>query len=373
MVPEKTRLEDLYSYRILDTTPEQELDELTEIASLVFNVPISLITFIDNDRQWFKSKTGIDANQTSREDSFCRHTLNNPKEVLVVKDSLKDLRFRDNPLVTEDPNIRFYAGAPLETPTGSVLGTLCVIDNQPREITENEQRVLQILARKAMTYLNTRKLLLSQEEEISNHTQKLEKLTDTVPGGIFQLEMNPDGKMNFDFLSSGMKALHPGIDIEEWKKNPEIGFSTVHPDDLAGLQASMMKSFKELTVWYHEYRADGHGEYKWHLVKANPERLPNGNVVWYGSFQDITARVEYEKAMEQIAFDISHVLRRPVTSLMGLTQLVEIEKGISKAQLQEYVDHIKTTSHELDQFTRELNNVYQIKRQKISGSSNAAN
>ena len=113
---EQNRLQELKSYKILDTLPEKELDELAEIASVICDTPISLVSFIDEKRQWFKARKGIEAQETPREDAFCQHTLQTPKEVLVVNDPLNDERFKNNPLVLGNPHIRFYAGAPLETP-----------------------------------------------------------------------------------------------------------------------------------------------------------------------------------------------------------------------------------------------------------------
>ncbi len=365
MTDEESRLAEIKAYQILDTPPEKELDELAEIASFVCDVPISLITIVDKDRQWFKANKGLNSIQTARKDSFCQHALHKPEEILVVNDSLKDPRFKDNLLVKSDPNIRFYAGAPLVTPKGNALGTLCVIDRKPRTITPNQKSVLKLLAKKAMDYLNTRKLLIQQNNTIETSAKKLKKLTDNVPGGIFQLKMTPEGKMSFDFLSSGMKTLHPTLDLEEWKNSPEIGFALMHPEDVLPLQQSMEDSFKNLTLLYHEYRVEENDSYKWHLIKAEPERLKNGNVVWYGSFQDITHKIEYEKAMEQIAFDISHILRRPVTSLLGLSQLIDKDKGIKKSELKEYVGYIKTMSKELNEFTSELNAIYDKKREQI--------
>lgn len=153
--------------------------------------------------------------------------------------------------------------------------------------------------------------------------------------------------------------------MEEWKRSPEIGFTLMHPDDVLPLQQSLEGSFKNLTLLNHEYRVKENEGYKWHLVKAEPERLENGDVVWYGSFKDITDKKEYEEAMEQVAFDISHVLRRPVTSLLGLAQLLDNENGIKTSELSEYVGYIKTMSHELNEFTSELNRIYNRKREKI--------
>jgi hypothetical protein len=370
MKDQHSRLDELKSYQILDTPPEKELDELAKLASLICDVPISLITLIDKDRQWFKANKGLDMNETRREDSFCQHALHKPKEVFIVNDSLEHPLFKNNPLVKDNPNIRFYAGAPLETPNGNVLGTLCVIDNKPREISPNHQKALQILAKKAMDYMNTRKILLEQKDKIETNAAKLKKLTDNVPGGIFQLKMTPDGTMNFEFLSSGIKDIYPSIGLDQWKSSPEIIFSVIHPEDLQQFQEMLNNSIRNITRLYQEYRVESEDGFHWHLIDAQPERMPDESVVLYGSFRDITHHVEYETAMKQISFDISHVLRKPVTNLLGLTQLLESEKGIKKAELLEYIGYIKTVSLEIEKFTRDLNEVYQMKKEKITGRNN---
>ncbi len=219
MTDERSRLADISDYQILDNPPEKELDELAEIASLVCDVPISLITIVDQDRQWFKANKGLNVNQTARKDSFCQHALHSPEELLIVNDSHLDARFKDNILVTSDPNIRFYAGAPLVTPGGNTLGTLCVIDRKPRVITANQKSILRYLAKKALDYLNTRKLLIKQSNAIETSATKLKKLTNNVPGGIFQLKMTIAGKMTFEFISSGMKALHPRL---TWRSGKDL-------------------------------------------------------------------------------------------------------------------------------------------------------
>jgi diguanylate cyclase (GGDEF)-like protein len=143
---ERQRLETLRALGVLDTPPEERFDRVTRLASRIFEIPIALVSLVDADRQWFKSKQGLTACETSRDISFCGHAILND-DVLVVEDAAKDERFVDNPLVTGDPKIRFYAGYPLASPDGTKMGTLCVIDREPREFCENDRRVLTELGR----------------------------------------------------------------------------------------------------------------------------------------------------------------------------------------------------------------------------------
>lgn len=355
---ENQRLLELRQYNILDTPPEQYLDELAEIASAICETPISLLSLIDQDRQWFKANKGLKKNETPRSQSFCQHTLHNPREVLVIEDSEKDSRFMDNPLVTGDPNIRFYAGAPLVTSTGSVLGTLCIIDRKPRSLSVNQKNVLQLLANKAMEYLETRKALLQQGKFIENNSSQMKKLTDLAPGVIFQLELTPEGKLFFPFISQGIKVVHPTLDPKELKINAEICYSVVHPEDLEMVQQSLGESCENLSTWDIEYRVSHEeGKVSWHRAHAIPEKRSDGSVVWYGTFQDVTPQRTYIETLERILFDISHVMRKPVTTMMGLTEMLN-EEELDEEHLRLYSGHMKTVAGEMDHFIRKLNDDY---------------
>ena len=142
---ESKRLQDVYKTQLLDTPEEKEFDEIVQLASDLCDTPISLITLLDTDRQWFKARVGLDATETSREVSFCGHAILQD-EIFEVPDTLKDIRFSDNPLVTAGPEIRFYAGMPLVTESGARLGTLCVIDKSPRVLTDRQRFALKVLA-----------------------------------------------------------------------------------------------------------------------------------------------------------------------------------------------------------------------------------
>lgn len=152
---EELRLLDLQLYNILDTPDENEYDELRLLAAEICNCPISLISLIDKDRQWLKSKQGVSVSQTSRELSFCSHTILQ-KDLLVVNDASSDERFFDNPLVAGDMHIRFYAGAPIISPTGQTLGTVCVFDHRPRELNDFQKRSLAILSNQVTKLLELR-------------------------------------------------------------------------------------------------------------------------------------------------------------------------------------------------------------------------
>jgi formate hydrogenlyase transcriptional activator len=152
---EQERLEALRRSGILDTAPEHAYDQLTELAASICGTPVAILSLIDSDRQWFKSKVGFATSETSRDVAFCAHTIVE-RDLLVVPDATADQRFADNPLVTSEPHIRFYAGAPLITPEGHVLGTLCVLDYVPRQLSDQQREALQILSSQAVAQLELR-------------------------------------------------------------------------------------------------------------------------------------------------------------------------------------------------------------------------
>ena len=177
---EEERLEVLKEHEILDTPPEREYDDITLLASEICGTPISLISLIDEDRQWFKSSVGFQESETPREIAFCAHAILDPFETMVVSDATLDDRFASNPLVTGDTNIRFYAGAPLLSKENHALGTLCVLDSEPRQLTPRQIEALQALARQLSMRLELRRttrLLQRANEELKNLS-----LTDDLTG-----------------------------------------------------------------------------------------------------------------------------------------------------------------------------------------------
>lgn len=156
---EPERLRALHLYGVLDTLPEQAYEDITFLASHICGTAISLVSLVDRERQWFKSRRGLEAPETHRDLAFCAHAILTPAEVFEVRNAEADARFRNNPLVTGDPDIRFYAGAPLVTAEGHAIGTLCVIDRKPGQLSADQNRALQALARQVVTQLELRRSL----------------------------------------------------------------------------------------------------------------------------------------------------------------------------------------------------------------------
>lgn len=173
---EKERLAALKRLHILDTDPEQGFGDLTLLASYICETPIAYISLVDEQRQWFKSRIGIITTETPRDIAFCAHTILEAS-LMIVPDALSDPRFSDNPLVQKEPKIRFYAGAPLRTNDGFPVGTLCVVDTEPRTLTPKQEQALESLARQASSLLDLRLTLL----ELNSSREALRSLSGLIP------------------------------------------------------------------------------------------------------------------------------------------------------------------------------------------------
>lgn len=170
---ETARLETLHASGLLDSLPEEVYDDITLLASYICETPIAIMSLVDKERQWFKSKVGLGVSETPREISFCAHAILQPSELLIVPDARLDARFCGNPLVLGEPGIRFYAGAPLVTAQGHALGSLCVIDQTPRQLSDSQTRALRALSRQVMAQF----VLRQQTVEMRQLNAQLERLS----------------------------------------------------------------------------------------------------------------------------------------------------------------------------------------------------
>ena len=204
---ESERLNELYDSGLLDTDKESDFDNLTNLASSIFGAPISIITLVDENRQWFKSCFGLpeEITETPREISFCGHAINNPSEVLVIPDARLDNIFSDNPLVSGDPNIVFYAGAPLISKNGYPLGTFCIIDFKPRTLSQQDVETLKILSNQVSKLIDLR---LSNEELTESLKEK----------SLLLKEIHHRVKNNLQLVSSLLRLQANSIDNEDFSK-----------------------------------------------------------------------------------------------------------------------------------------------------------
>ncbi len=216
-VNERERLQAVHSYAVLDTPPEAEYDAITQLASQICGTPVSLITLLDEDRQWFKSAQGTAIKETPREYAFCNYAILEPGRPLVVPDLRRDERFRSNPLVTEDPQVVFYAGVPLTDSDGFALGSLCVIDTQANNLTPFQLNALQVLAgqvtallglhRKIKILQTVQRLLEERNDELQkalNHLSATGSLLDELRETAAMLKRSTS--LNADESTSVQKA-----------------------------------------------------------------------------------------------------------------------------------------------------------------------
>ena len=222
---ESERINSLKSFGIIDTMPEDEYDQIASIAAQICGTPISLISLIDEKRQWFKSRIGLVAQETPREVAFCAHAILNPDELCVVEDTLKDNRFVDNPLVIGSPDIRFYAGAPLVTDDGYPLGTLCVIDQVPRELSEGQLRALKSLAQQVISIIQLRKRVMELEVKEKELSEKADEI------GRFAHLVSHD-------LKSPLRAISALVDMISEECEGKISEDGVHAVSMLKQKAS---------------------------------------------------------------------------------------------------------------------------------------
>lgn len=189
------RLRVLKEYRIIDTPPEEKFDDLTRLVSQICEVPIALISLVESQRQWFKSRVGVDVQESLRNGAFCAYTILQ-SDLFIVPDALADARFVDNPFVTHPPNIRFYAGAPLLTQEGYTLGSLCILDCVPRELTEHQKDTLRILSRQVVAQLELRRIGLKEHivrvpslAQIEEDEKNIRLLMESTGEGIYGLDL----------------------------------------------------------------------------------------------------------------------------------------------------------------------------------------
>lgn len=349
---EEERLKALASYQIMDTLAEKEFDNLTRIASHIFDAPIALITLLDDERQWFKSKIGLEAEGTPREVSFCQYAIVDG-ETLIVNDAHEDKRFEDNPLVTGNPNIRFYAGHPITNEQGHSLGTLCVIDDKPRSATPEQIELLKGLAETAMSLIACRKINYRLEIYKRFFDESLNLMCILDMQGICR-EINP-------FF---MKKL--GWEQSQLLSRPLMDF--FHPDDQEQAYAQLAKLNEgEPAVEFENRLRKKDGSYIW--VQWNCQPDPAAGQMFAIAY-DITPLKEKNAALHEAIHhkdiflsNMSHEIRTPMNAIIGFSDLMERTK-LGPTQ-REYLDAISVAGNNLLAIINDILDLSKIEAGKI--------
>jgi PAS domain S-box-containing protein len=300
---EQDRLKALESYSVMDSLPEKDFDSITQLASYICDTPISLVSLVDKDRQWFKSSVGLETKETPKSISFCQYSIKGD-EIYEVQNALENELFADNPLVTGNPDIRFYAGAPLKDKEGFNLGTLCAIDTVPRVLTEMQKNALTLLAAQVINLLRVRRknnTLLKAQKEFENFVDLSKDLVAIA---------NVDG-MFYKLNPAFTRVL--GYSEEELKGMPFVNF--IHPDDIDKTYKEVEKLGQgEKTISFENRYRTKSGEYVVLSWNASPDPA-TGNLYCIG--RDVTEEKQREKKILDISTDLSAILNSTDFSIIA--------------------------------------------------------
>lgn len=377
---EKERINNLYSYSILDTLPEEAFDDIVLLASSICDTPISAISLVDSNRQWFKSIKGLDVTETPRDVAFCAYTILG-NDSFIVEDALNDSRFIDNELVTKDPKIRFYAGIPLISNEGYNLGTLCVIDKTPKQLTESQEKALKILAKKVITEINYHKAIKDQIEktniiekmkaELEFNFSKTKSLIDSSEDFIFLIDKNKklvlfNDNYKFNFEKSFARSLYIGMPPEEylvkntlenWNNLLDIVFKGNKKIIESEISLSNSKSFFETTL--------------------NPVFFENEVIAVSVFTKNITKNKQFEKELviekekaekannEKSIFlaNMSHEIRNPLNGIISTIDIFE-DKNLDEIQ-KDYLSILKASSESLLAIINDILDFSKIESKKM--------
>lgn len=373
MADEELRLQALASYQVLDSEEEEQFNAITRLAAAICETKISVVTLIDRDRQWFKAKTGTDASETPREVSFCTHTIKSD-QVLIVPDTLKHETFKSNPFVTDQPHIRFYAGAPLVNPEGYRLGALCVTGAEPKTLNPNQIEALQILSRQVSSLLELRRQ--SRALQQSNQTaqqgkRRYQTLVSLLPLGVIQTDESGE----VTFVNQVWSEL-AGIPIE--KNLGKEWLQAFHPDDRARVSDALDHAVETMEPFTVESRIARNQEIKWVELRFRAFPTEGQMKGCICTAQDISqAKQNQEKmrfnaeraeaathAKTQLLANVSYEIRNPINIIAGMAHhLRETSLNDEQARL---LSAIAISAKDLVRLMNDLSDLAQVEDGNLS-------
>ena len=358
---ESARIAALKSYELLDTDKENIYDQLTWLASQICGTKFSLITLVDQERVWFKSRIGIDATETRRTKAFCDHVITGGQP-LVINDAGNDPRFADNPLVIGLPRVSFYAGIPLIDDKGFSLGTLSVLDPIPRQLTDSQLQSLKIIAAQVIAQFRLGRELAQKR----NYEDQLASLTGQVPGFIYQYRLYNDGRSCYPFASNGIKDIYE-VTPELAKHNSEVVFQRVHPEDIEQVVDAVQKSATTLSIFSLDYRVLlPKAGLRWLRAIAKPEMLPDLSILWHGFISDVTDEKNVEvqtyensklAALGEMASGVAHEINNPLSIIIGKTSLMKVQLSAptwNREKITEDLGKIEDTALRISKIIKDL-------------------
>lgn len=376
---EKERLESLAALRILDTLPDEDFDAIAKLAALVCNTPIALISLVDDKRQWFKSRVGLGASETPRDVAFCTHAILHD-ELFIIKDSSKDERFFDNPLATGAPFVRFYAGAPLLAPNGMPIGTVCVIDSTPKELSDDQKAALSALSHQVTRLLDLRsqvaKIRIS-EEALEVKKIALDNITDGIvvhgaSGAI--VDFNPAALVVLGLSEEellGKTSLDPN-----WRSIKEDGsdFSGIDHPSMICLRTGLRQ--KNVLMGVHKKN----GNLSWLNINATPLFQSDGKTVASAvvSFTDVTeqknidnerrvfeAQISHSSQLStlgEMAAGVAHEINNPLAIIRGKTSLLKKKFLFGTLNVDENLKDFESIEKTVDRIAKIINGLRNYSR-----------
>lgn len=348
---EDARASILATYGIDALQDDPELGEITQFAAALCQAPIAMVSLVESERQRFLTTVGLEERDTPRPTSFCAHAMLSPKP-MVVPDAADDDRFESNPLVTGQPHIRFYAGAPLISHEGAPLGSLCVIDTKPRPdgLTDIQMQGLQVLAASVMRRLRHRREQIKQDAKIERNARDLRTLIDTMPQIAFSI--TDDGTFNYFnarfYERIGDKAPQ---DAEDWRL-------LVHPDGRDAIFDDWYERFAKKQRFDAEYRMKQRdGSWRWVLSRVIPARPDSdGPTGWFGTITDIDDNHREAEARELLSRELSHRIKNIFAVISGLVSLKAREYPEADAFADDISETLQALNRAHSYVTQEQNN-----------------